>query len=79
MLGKPLLCVTQQAGHSVEVMLRMYTKWLQGATAADIDALRRFMEGTKPKLRAEAIAAAASADQVTHRRLQPPDLALVWH
>jgi integrase len=47
MLGKPLLWVAQQAGHSVEVMLRMYAKWLQGATEADIEAIRRFMDGTQ--------------------------------
>jgi hypothetical protein len=73
MLGKPLLWVAQQAGHSVEVMLRMYAKWLQGATPADIDAIRRFMDGTEPGLRAEVVAAAtASVNQVTSLPLQPP-------
>jgi hypothetical protein len=73
MLGKPLLWVAQQAGHSVEVMLRMYAKWLQGATQADIDAIRRFMDGTEPGLRAEVVAgAAASVVQVTNLPLQSP-------
>lgn len=48
MLGKPLLWVAQQAGHSVEVMLRMYAKWLDGATPADIEAIRKFLQGSKP-------------------------------
>ncbi len=34
MLGKNLLWVAKQHGHSVEVMLRMYAAWLQGATEA---------------------------------------------
>ena len=46
MLGKPLLWVAQQAGHSVEVMLRMYAKWLDGATPADIEAIRKFLQGS---------------------------------
>ncbi len=36
MLGKNLLWVAKQHGHSVEVMLRMYAAWLEGATEADI-------------------------------------------
>jgi integrase len=73
MLGKPLLWVAQQAGHSVEVMLRMYAKWLRGATQADIDAIRQFMDGTEPGLRAEVVArAAASVDTVTDLPLRPP-------
>ncbi len=38
MLGKNLLWVAKQHGHSVEVMLRMYAAWLEGATEADIRA-----------------------------------------
>src|SRR6267154_1829276 len=44
MLGKNLLWVAKQHGHSVEVMLRMYAAWLEGATESDIHAIKRAME-----------------------------------
>ena len=51
MLGKKLLWVAKQHGHSVEVMLRMYAAWLEGATDADIHAIKKSME-KKPDARA---------------------------
>ena len=44
MLGKNLLWVAKQHGHSVEVMLRVYAAWLDGATDADIHAIKKAME-----------------------------------
>jgi hypothetical protein len=44
MLGKNLLWVAKQHGHSVEVMLRMYAAWLDGATDTDIYASKQAME-----------------------------------
>jgi hypothetical protein len=44
MLGKNLLWVAKQHGHSVEVMLRMYAAWLDGATESDIHAIKQAME-----------------------------------
>jgi hypothetical protein len=44
MLGKNLLWVAKQHGHSVEVMLRMCAAWLDGATDADIHAIKQAME-----------------------------------
>ena len=44
MLGTNLLWVAKQHGHSVEVMLRMYAAWLEGATEADIHAIKQAME-----------------------------------
>jgi hypothetical protein len=44
MLGKNLLWAAKQHGHSVEVMLRMYAAWLEGATESDIHAIKRAME-----------------------------------
>ena len=46
MLGKKLLWVAKQHGHIVEVMLRMYAAWLEGATEADIHAIKKAMEKT---------------------------------
>jgi hypothetical protein len=40
MLGKNLLWVAKQRGHSVEAMLPMYAAWLEGATEADICAIK---------------------------------------
>jgi integrase len=51
MLGKNLLWVAKQHGHSVEVMLRMYAAWLEGATDADIRAIKEAME-RRPAARA---------------------------
>jgi hypothetical protein len=45
------LWVAKQHGHSVEVMLRMYAAWLEGATEADIHAIKKAMEKT-PVVRA---------------------------
>jgi hypothetical protein len=39
-----LLWVAKQHGHSVEVMLRMYAAWLEGATAAEIQAIKKAMK-----------------------------------
>jgi hypothetical protein len=47
MLGKNLLWVAKQHGHSVEVMLRMYAAWLEGSTDADIHAIKKSMEKTR--------------------------------
>jgi hypothetical protein len=44
MLGKNLPWVAKQHGHSVEVMLRMYAAWLDGATQADIHAIKKATE-----------------------------------
>jgi hypothetical protein len=44
MLGKNLLWVAKQHGHSVEVMLRVYAAWLEGATESDIHAIKQAME-----------------------------------
>jgi hypothetical protein len=46
MLGNNLLWVAKQHGRSVEVMLRMYAAWLDGAKAADIQAIKQAMEKT---------------------------------
>jgi hypothetical protein len=51
MLGKNLLWVAKQHGHSVEVMLRMYAAWLEGATESDIHAIKQAVEG-RPYARA---------------------------
>jgi hypothetical protein len=44
MMGKNLLWVARQHGHSVEVMLRMCAAWLEGATEADIHAIKQATE-----------------------------------
>ena len=41
----------RQRGHSVEVMLRMYAAWLEGATDSDIHAIKQAME-KRPAARA---------------------------
>jgi hypothetical protein len=44
MIGKNLLWVAKQHGHSVQVMLTMYAAWLEGATEADIEAIKAAMQ-----------------------------------
>jgi hypothetical protein len=51
MLGKNLRRVAKQHGHSVEVMLRMYAAWLDGATDSDIHAIQQAIE-KRPSARA---------------------------
>jgi hypothetical protein len=44
MLGKNLLWVAKQHGHSVQTMLDVYAAWIEGSQEADLDAIRRAME-----------------------------------
>jgi hypothetical protein len=77
MLGKNLLWVAKQHGHSVEVMLRMYAAWIEGATEADIPAIRNAMDG-RPKASLLPFALASPRDpacQIVLRPLAPPDSA----
>ncbi len=78
MLGKNLLWVAKQHGHSVEVMLRMYAAWLEGAMESDIHAIKHAME-KRPTARAvffdsrAAISALNSAaNRVTQIVIRPP-------
>jgi len=50
MPGKNLLRVAKQHGHSVEVMLRMYAAWLEGATDSEIH--DQTSDGKRPATRA---------------------------
>jgi hypothetical protein len=84
MLGKNLLWVAKQHGHSVEVMLRMYAAWLDGATAADIQAIKQAM-GKRPAARAAipdsptAISALNSAkNHVPQNRNSSPAAPGIW-
>lgn len=43
MIGKNLMWVAQQHGHSAAVMLKTYAKWLSGSSEADVDAIRAAM------------------------------------
>jgi hypothetical protein len=40
MIGKNLLWVAEQHGHSAAVMLKVYAKWMKGATEKDVEAIR---------------------------------------
>ncbi len=82
MLGKNLLWVAKQHGHSVEVMLRMYAAWLDGATEADIHAIKNAMEkrpaacAAIPDPRAATSAVNTVSNRVTQiviRPLQSPE------
>jgi integrase len=46
MIGKNPLWVAKQHGHSVQTMLEVYAKWLDGAKEADIEAIKRAMEAS---------------------------------
>ncbi|HEY0686171.1 MAG TPA: hypothetical protein VGD45_27770 [Steroidobacter sp.] len=43
MLGKNLLWVARQHGHSIVTMLRTYAAWIDGAAEVDVAAIRRSM------------------------------------
>jgi integrase len=44
MIGKNLLWVSKQHGHSVQTMLDVYATWIEGAKESDIEAIKRAME-----------------------------------
>jgi hypothetical protein len=44
MMGKNLMWVARQHGHSVQVMLSMYGAWIEGSTEEDIEAIKRSMQ-----------------------------------
>lgn len=72
MLGKNLLWVAKQHGHSVEVMLRMYAACLEGATEAHIHAIKKAME-KRPDARAaflDSRTAISAANTVSNRVTQ---------
>jgi hypothetical protein len=72
MQGKNLLWVAKQHGHSVEVMLRMYAAWLEGATDSDIHAIKQAME-KRPAARAaflDSRTAISSINAATNRVAQ---------
>ena len=79
MLGKNLLWVAKQHGHSVEVMLRMYAAWLDGATDTDIYAIKQAME-RRPAARTaflDSRAAISAVNTATNRArlivIRPPE------
>jgi hypothetical protein len=77
MLGKNLLWAAKQHGHSVEVMLRMYAAWIEGATEDDIQAIRNAMEA-RPKVPLLPFALSSPQDnarQIVLRPLESPDSA----
>lgn len=43
MIGKNLLWVAQQHGHSAAVMLKVYAKWITGSTDEDVDNIKMAM------------------------------------
>jgi integrase len=47
MIGRNLLWVAEQHGHSAAVMLKVYAKWMKGATEKDVDVLAE-REGFEP-------------------------------
>ena len=79
MLGKNLLWVAKQHGHSVEVMLRMYAAWLDGATDTDIYAIKQAMERrpAAPAAFLDSPAAIPAANTATNRArlivIRPPE------
>jgi integrase len=58
MLGKNLLWVAKQHGHSVQTMLDVYAAWIEGAKESDLDAIRQAMESS-PRTRARITSAVA--------------------
>ena len=72
MLGKNLLWVAKQHGHSVEVMLRMYAAWIEGATDADIQAIKQAMDASPSAHARAATIAACTATQSTKKIVISP-------
>jgi hypothetical protein len=75
MLGKNLLWVAKQHGHSVEVMLRMYAAWLDGATDTDIYAIKQAME-RRPAARAAFLGSPAAISVANFARNRAPQIVI---
>jgi len=63
MIGKNLVWCARQHGHSVQVMLSNYGTWIENATEADVEAIRRSLaaEATGTRVAAMAITQVPSA------------------
>lgn len=70
MLGKNLLWVAKQHGHSVQTMLDVYAAWIEGSEEADLEAIRQAMQAS-PRARARI----AAADGTRRRWLYGRDCA----
>jgi hypothetical protein len=46
MVGKNVLWVAKQHGHSIVTMLHIYVAWAEGAVEADVEAIKRSMDLT---------------------------------
>jgi len=46
MVGKNLLWVAKQHGHSVTTMLNMYAAWIEGAKESEVEAIKQAMESS---------------------------------
>jgi len=85
MLGKNLLWVAKQHGHSVQTMLDVYAAWIEGSKESDLEAIRQAMESS-PRARSW-IAAGVSALQRQRRMevtpprapISPQNLAPIWY
>lgn len=72
MLGKKLLWVSKQHGHSVQVMLAMYATWIDGNGAeAEVAAIEAAMTGTSAALAAQ-LEGRSRHKARTLQPLQPP-------
>jgi len=47
MVGKNILWVAKQHGHSIATMLRAYAAWAEGTAEVDVDAIKRSMSATE--------------------------------
>ena len=74
MINDNLLKTAQEHGHSVQVMLDMYAKWMIGATAADLDAIRQARQ-SRPQAGAASTKSAAASMSSESRPLEPPKFA----
>jgi hypothetical protein len=50
MIGKNLLWVSKQHGHSIDTMLRVYATWIEGTSDCDVAAIKRGMARRPPHL-----------------------------
>jgi len=86
MLGRNLLWVARQHGHSMATMLSVYAAWVEGASEADVIAIREAMNATRcggedlhalPRLRRPQLVRPRKADRLL-LPLRPPTEATSW-
>ena len=72
MVGKNVLWVARQHGHSTITMLRTYAAWTEGAVEADVAGIERSMMLTRPQPLRRSVQEFKRSEQSTRENISRP-------